>query len=379
MLVDSSPPQKELKTYALHDSVNSADISPDEQLVVTERTKKAYADSTTNIFSEVIQTWNFKEDKLVAEFTAQRVDVKASSTGHFFDPVRGQRIVRFSTDGKVVALIDRKIHVLRAADLSEIRTIPLVEPGGVIHEKTTVNTAYVGVAEVSPSGDAVAILWAKGRLHGRIELYDLSTGRNTLSWDTPQGFIFGNLVWHPSGKLLLIAIPNEMPCRPPGNQPDVFAFDVQTGAVKYKFRTGLLTESIAVTADNRVLAVDSYCLEDRDPKLRVFDLLTGKHLLDVSGRGTGVRCYVSASTDGSRFLAFTGKIKRKFDWGDFVFVTGLADMTFSVWNLTNYEGIVTSQNLKRFRLNTSELRLSSKGRYALALGYGGASAVYELP
>jgi hypothetical protein len=43
---------------------------------------------------------------------------------------------------------------------------------------------------------------------------------------------------------------------------------------------------------------------NRNPKLKVFDLITGKHLRDVSGRGAGVRYLVSASADGSRFLAF---------------------------------------------------------------------------
>jgi hypothetical protein len=51
------------------------------------------------------------------------------------------------------------------------------------------------------------------------------------------------------------------------------------------------------------------------------------------------------------------------------------DETFSVWNLVNYEGIVTSQNIPGLR--NSEIRLSSKGKYAVS--YGKASFVYELP
>jgi len=46
-----------------------------------------------------------------------------------------------------------------------------------------------------------------------------------------------------------------------------------------------------------------------------------------------------------------------------------------VWSLSNYEGILTSQNIPG--LKGSELKLSSKGNYAFS--YGKASFVYELP
>lgn len=377
-------PQQQLKTYALHNSPNSADISPDEQLVVTETTNKNDgADSGTKTFAEVVQIWKFKEDKLIAEFTAQRVQVKASSKNYFSDPVDGARIVRFSPDGSVVvALVDQTIHVLSATDLTELRTIPVAAPDTTrkIHGRTIISKPSIHAVEISPNGKVVAVLWVTEMLYGRIELYDLSSGRNQLSWETPQGWIHftRELVRHPNGKLLLIAIPNETPCLSPGNEPDVFAFDAETGAIKHKLTSGLLTESIAVTADNRVLALDSNCLgvfKNHDPKLKVFDLVTGKHLLDVSGRGTGVRYLVSASADGSRFLAFTGKMKTKFDWGDFVPQDVIVDSTFSVWSLTNYQGIVTSQNIPG--LSAWTLRLSSKGRYAVSSGK--ASFVYELP
>jgi WD40 repeat protein len=144
---------------------------------------------------------------------------------------------------------------------------------------------------------------------------------------------------------------------------------VVTGAIKQKFTTGLLTGSIAVSADGRVLAVDENCLgvfANHDPKLRVFDLSTGKRIREVSGRGAGVRYSVSSSADGSRFLAFTGKVKRKFDWSDAVPQDVRADGTLSVWNFSNYDGIVTSQNLPG--LNAQGLRLSPKGGYASCQG-----------
>jgi WD40 repeat protein len=394
VLGDSRALQKQLNTYPLPDNSNSADISPDEQWVVTESTTMADAsNATTRTFTDVVQLWNFREDRLVSAFNAERVDVEASPRGFFRGPARGAHIVRYSPDGNlVVALIGQTIHVLRATDLSELRTIALVGPGNTtrtIHGHTIVNVPRVTAAEISPSGNAVAVLWVGEYLDGKIELYDLSSGRSTQSWNTPQGWVTftRGLAWHPDGQLLLIAIPNETPCGSPNNQPDVFAFDAQTGNLKYKFSTGLLTVSIAVTADNRVLAVDGDCmgvLKDRNPKLRVFDLITGKHLRDVSGRETGVRYLVSASADGSRFLGFTGKMKTKFDWVDFVSNDAVVDRTFSVWNLNTYDEVVTSQDIPGLNpaegipgLNPGTIRLSSKGRYAVSVGK--SSAVYELP
>lgn len=382
---DDAPPQMQLRTYSLHNNPNSADISPDEHLVVTESTlRKETPDSQTKQFVEVVQVWNFKDDRLLSEFPLQRSDVKASAKGYFRDPIRGARFVRFSPDGKlVIALLENTLHVLATRDLAETQTLQLVAPSDVrqtIRDKTILKKPEIRAMEISPSGDLVAVLWVKDMLYGTIDVYDLTASKRVQSWDTPQGWISftNNLAWHPDSRLLVVAIPNAIPCVSPSNQPDVFAFDVHTGAIKQKFTTGLLTGSIAVTSDGRILAVDRNCLgvlKNRDPKLRIFDLSTGKKVREVSGRGTGVRYSVSASADGSRFLAFTGKMKTKFDWGDMVHQDVRVDGTFSVWNLSDYQGIVTSQNIPG--LNAFGLRLSSKGRYAVS--YGKASFVYELP
>jgi hypothetical protein len=163
----------------------------------------------------------------------------------------------------------------------------------------------------------------------------------------------------------------------PGSQPDVFVFDADSGKIKQKFRTGLTTGSIAVTGGH-VLAVDENCLrvfKDHNPDLRVFELSTGKRVRELSGRGAGVRYRVSASADGSRFLAFTGIMKMQFDWLDAVPTDRTVDETFTVWNVADYSAVATSQNIRG--LKSSDLRISAKGAYAVS--YGKASFVYELP
>src|SRR5271168_4509912 len=76
VLGESPASQTQLKTYPLPDNLNSADISPDEQSVVTESTIMTdVSTATTRTFADVVQLWNFRENRMVSAFTAERVDV----------------------------------------------------------------------------------------------------------------------------------------------------------------------------------------------------------------------------------------------------------------------------------------------------------------
>ncbi|MGH9727653.1 MAG: WD40 repeat domain-containing protein [Candidatus Acidiferrales bacterium] len=281
----------------------------------------------------------------------------------------------------MVALVGSKIYVLRASDLSNIRTIALVGPSNVVHTyrgRSFPIKPRIAAMEVSPQRNIVAALWVQDLLYGRVDLYDLSNGSHIQSWNTPQGWVnfTRDLSWTPDAKSILVGIPNETPCASPGNTPDVFAFDPYTGTIQHRLTTGLLVGDVAVTTGDRVLAVDSDCLgvfKNHHPKLRVFNIVTGKRVRELRGKGTGVRYTVSCSADGSRCLAFTGRMKAEFDWGDMVPVDKVIDETFSVWDLRNYQGIVTSQNIPGLK----GLRISPNGRYAVS--FGKASFVFQLP
>jgi hypothetical protein len=173
---DTAPPQKQLKTYALPDGTRSADISPDEQSVVIVSTKKLdVADSEKKTIVPIVQLWNFKEGKQLAEFTVQQSQVRAAPKGYLLDRSRTEPIVRFSADGNiVVALIDRTIHVLRAADLAELRAFPLDAPDDVTRKspsgKMVVHEPSARAMELSPNGQVVAVLWVREVQHGSIQL-----------------------------------------------------------------------------------------------------------------------------------------------------------------------------------------------------------------
>ncbi len=223
-------------------------------------------------------------------------------------------------------------------------------------------------------------------MSSQVEVYDLDSGEQLNEWNTGDRrvgiFAPKALQWEANGLRFVIAAPNSFPCMEPGNQPDLFVVDALTGAISVEMTTGLLVGGIAVTPDDRVWAVDFDCLGvfvNHAPKMKVFDLHTGKRLRELSGRGSGVRYAVSASGNGNRVAAYTGKMKAGFDWGDMVPFDEAIDRTFTVWNANSYEAILTSQDVtdprrQNMALLDPTLRISFKGGFVL---FG--QNIYELP
>jgi hypothetical protein len=308
---------------------------------------------------------------------------------------RSSEYIRLSSDGTfVVAYLDRSLYVLRASDLQEVKRIPVPGPAEERRSYTSKKTgphAYVVRSEVvamelSPTATQVAFVWQQS-FNAWVDIVDLESGEHTV-WNTRhKGLNYWPpraIAWTHDGHQLVIAAPADFPCASPSDIPDVFVVDPVSGAVQSKLTTGLLVGDIAVTPDNRVFVVDCDCVGvfvDHDPKLRVFDLATGKKLKELAGRGGGVRYLVAASTNGERLVAYTGIVKAGFDWGDMVPFDVTVDRTFSVWNLANYAGLVTSQKLSSFgfrgirRMGSGvPLRISPKGGFVVQ-----GDKIYELP
>jgi WD40 repeat protein len=326
-----------------------------------------------------------QEQPLAGKFSTPSPDVRfyshAVTGGYTASIPLGVRVVRFAPDGKTIAaLIGHTIHLLASPDLKEVRTISLVRPADVTemhHGKPYVSQFRSCSMELSPTGDTVAVLWeVQEMLNGKLQLYDLSTGPLTASWDAPTGWIScKDLTWAADGKLLLLNIHHGLQ-----QGADVFAFDLQTGAIKHEIKTGLGVGEFAITPHNRVLTVETgspKLFSRGEPQLTIFDLNTGKIIREIPGVRTGAiaRNSVSVSAEGNRCLAFTGNMKKKFDWGDLDTYNVVIDETFSIWSLGTYDEILTSQNIPG--LGHSTLKLSSRAR--LVLSYGKANFVYELP
>lgn len=391
-----TPALTTLKTFRLRGKINSADISPDETLVALERTSE---DKTENIkvtrFSEIVEVWDFRADKLVGRVTLRKDDVQQSTRGRSIDPVTGARFVRFTGDGRfLAAYIEHSIRMLSADDLSEIESIPAEGPPSTsrtyhvrkIGPQTITDRPAVQAFEMSPTGRLLAMLWVRDLLYGRIDIYDISSGQQVATWGTPQGWVSSDrdrgLTWSSASQTVFLAVPNSIPCLAPGGSPDVFGFDALSGRTKTAVATGLLVGDIAVTPTEHLLAVDSNCvgvLKNHHPKLKVFDLRTNKHAGDVRAEKSGVRYRVSVSRNGQRAAAWTSDVKCKFDWGDMDCFDWTVSPMFTVWHLPEFSVVARSQTVSAGGVlgTRGALRISSTGHYLLM--YGTMGFVFELP
>jgi WD40 repeat protein len=376
---DPGDHQVQLPIYGLHNHPRSADISPDERLVATMCTLENNAAGRNMQFIETVQLWDFKENRVLAEAALKKTNGERWKDGKFYNPFTSNGIVRFASNGdSLLALMENTIHILRASDLTQIKNISMAVPSTSL--TTFLNTVYehkpeIRAMEVAPEKNWVAIFWVRDYSYGRIDLYDIASGKLFKSWELPENLDISHskgIAWSPDGKMLALSIPDEL------KRPDIFIFDVEARVLKKTLISGLYAKNVAFISDTRVVAVDSRdrgLIKNRKPKLRVLDLVSGKCIKEVSGRGSGVRYIVSASADGKRFLSFTGKMKAEFDW-EYLAHSGIpVDLTFSVWNSDNYERIATSQHIPG--LLRSEIRLSSRGTYAVSCGDSGF--IYLLP
>ena len=384
-IAESGPPQRQLKVYALNGNPKSADISPDETVVVTQVTRlDAAADPSKVKAVELAQLWDFRQQRLIAETTLTEAIADKNRLSDYFFPLR---FARFTKDGQLVVIyLNHCVYVLAGNDLHPMRQIPIPgpPPETLSHKYKSVVHTYTGdpkleLFEVSSLGHKAAAIWMGGG-PPQMDVYDLDSGKRLREGNT---YAAKGLQWANGDQQLVLVAPNTIPCMPPTNQPDLFVVDALSGEVRMQLTTGLLVGGVAVTPDDRAWVVDFDCrgvFTDHAPKMKVFDLHTGKQLHELEGRGTGVRYAVSASRNGDRVVAYTGKMKTIFDWGDFVSYDTSVDEAFSAWNAKSYEGIVTSQAVPALQRSISagfdpeRLRVSAKGGFVL---FG--TNIYELP
>jgi hypothetical protein len=286
----------------------------------------------------------------------------------------------------VVIYLNRCLYVLSGIDLHRIREIPLTGPPdktesfeykSVAHSYT--EKASVKIFDISPAGHKAAATWV-GAGPAQLEVYDLDSGKRLSEFYVrpPAG-----LQWDVNGQqfILVVDTGNQIPS--PNQDPDLLVIDALSGAERFLLNTGMAAGGIAITPGDRGWVVDRAergVFTNHTPKMKVFDLRTGKQLRKLEGHGSGVRYVVSASRNGNRVVAFTGTVKTKlngFDAGSF---DRVVDLSFSVWDANSYEGIVTSQTLPApQQYNALDptggmLRISSKGGLVL---FG--PNIYELP
>lgn len=349
-----------VRTYSLHGSINSADISPEETLIAVERTSERKVESVNVTQStEILELWDFRADKLIASATLRGDEVERPKVHNMTDRIEGSRFVRFTGDGRfIVVYIEPAITILRASDLTKVKSINADGPRTIdrtfdlkkLGPHTVTYRASARAFEISPSGTMLAILWTQEMFDGRIDVYDLAFGQRIATWRKPQGWAsYGlghGLASSSDSVALFLAVPNSIPCMSPTGAPDVFVFGAKNGAFTTSLTTGLLVGDIAVTPNGQLLAVDSNCVgvfANHHPALKVFDLKTDRHLRDVHAPPSGIRYSVSVSRDGERAVASTSGVRCKFDWGDMNCGSQTVEPRFTVWHLPEFSLVANWQ------------------------------------
>ena len=351
---DHAPAQRTLKTYPLSSHLLlAAEISPDETKVAAVAQNK-------------VQVWDFRSGAVVAEAELPAWSFEA-----------GVPQVSYSVHGDLlVVCVERVLHALRASDLKEVRQIVIPDEIGTVryqgHYKPSEGHTSVKSVQLSPVANVAAVLIGHQALGDRLEVYDLATGAKMRSWSMNQEA--WTCVWHPDGRRVFVVTGDWN-----RNNREIVELDVATGARADVLAVAMPVSSIAVTSDQRVFVVDGRpkgVFIARDPTLRVFDLATnGRMIHEFGGRGNGVRYHLSVSRDGRRIVAFTGIQKMEINWEYLIYVPQLLDRTFSVWDLQNKQGIVTSQDL--LGMENNFFSISPGGHFVVISGLH--PQVVELP
>jgi hypothetical protein len=115
---ESGPPQRQLKVYPLIGNPSSADISPDETVVVTQVTRLDTTTDPSKIKTvELAQLWDFRRQRLITETQlTEAITDKAHLTQYSLEP----RFARFTKDGQLAVIyLDHCLYVLGGSELTQ--------------------------------------------------------------------------------------------------------------------------------------------------------------------------------------------------------------------------------------------------------------------
>lgn len=367
---DHAKQETQAKVYSYAHDAQSADIAPDESVVALERSSRRQASGGKIVFDEVVELWDFRNDKVLASTVLKSVEAERTSTGFIYNPIHASRFVRFAESGAtVVVCIGTHFTLLDGKTLKAKSEFEAVPPQTLIMQyeskgKTLSgrHVPHIAALEVSPDGSLVALVWSRDPSYVGIEVYNLVTSQQTMRWETRDA---GNaagmregLAWDPSSKLVFVATTH------PGFS-DVLGIDVQSGKLKVAITSGFLAGDVAVAPGPKILVVDHDrpgVTSNHHPKMQVFDL-TGKKLQEVSAERTAVRYSVSVAANGSRAAAWTSDVRCAFDWMDMRCFDYVAKAAFTVWALPEFSKVTTIATPLRM---SGVLKLSASGRYVLA-------------
>ena len=207
-----------------------------------------------------------------------------------------------------------------------------------------------------------------------VRVYDLTSGALLREWDMTKGrYPFGDVAISPSGNQIAVSYVPESSLGRSKAVENLELFDVSTGKVSLKVKTGHLPGRISFAGETRVATDDT--LEPQPllphPEIRLWDLSDGKLLRTFGDPKLGARRFVGASSDGNVILGYIPKETLHSGGG---IEGGLWNQTleqrFRLWDAATGETIATSPPLLPIESSTIEgfdpsLQVSGNGRAAI--------------
>lgn len=386
-VANCAPPPSGSKRFLLSEKVNSADVSPDENTVAVERTIKTKRTDGTPIFEDVLELWKFHSGTTVARRAFRQTEAQPSQRIDLVQVV-DPRFVRYSNDGhSLVAYLDNTIILFRASDLSPAGTISLSIPDSKTRSVTTKTGIHViterpkvQAMEVSPTAPLAAILWVRGDLWGRLDIYDFSSRQLVAQWVLPQGWSAAldqhhGIAWDSALPRIFLALPTD--CSRALHTSNVFSAGVQAKRASFKLCTGFHLGDIAITHDNELVAVVANSVgivKNHHPSMKVFSLGTGNLIRRVKV-DNGARYRVSVAPRANRIVAWTSDMRCALHWVDWSpeCRNQVVKAMFTVWRLPDFK-VVTEQEVSP--PNGLGLRISAHGHFVLT--YGNNVQVFQI-
>ena len=196
LLLCDTLPNLPSPAYVVHiPGVRASTISPGE---------KYLAAFIVNAGGAEVQVWDFIGNSMIQARSVPAPELHSNRPGPAI-------YVRYTSDGELLAVYtgDELLHVLRARDLDEVRTIRL-ESGKIV-------TAF----DMSPVDHRVAI-----RMAGDVRVYELNSGEEVRSWRIKQypefrvsellrtdPQLYGpGLAWREDGRALAVSVADNGRC-----------------------------------------------------------------------------------------------------------------------------------------------------------------------
>jgi WD40 repeat protein len=216
------------------------------------------------------------------------------------------------------------LHVLRTADLEEIRTIHVP------------SRAKIHTFEVSPAAHQVAV-----RVSDNVLLYDLDSGEEIRRWKIKHsdGYERG-LAWRGDGGALATSVADSSPCMRGGGM--IYVFDPKSEKVSNVFDVPLLPADIAFGPGDSLYVASNTCggfFAHWTLDLPFFDSVTGKKMGRIPAGRVGFRTHITIPANKQVLLAHADREKMTFEGlEDTLKVT---DAQWQVWDLSSGKVLLT--------------------------------------